>query len=245
MPTSKTATPFDSGWRFLYGAGVFCLLGGKNEGQKPAAEAGGQGGPHKLLTLRVEPRGLTKSARSNARRSGCVPAVLYGKGLNPTPLMVSEAAMRETLKQGGKHRLIRLEGAGLNEAHTVLIQDVQYDGVHNAMVHVDFFQPPKGKRIRVRVPVVVQGEDALTRRGIILNHQLNEVEVNCMPESVPAGIYVDVSAYDPGDHVSVSDLTVPEGAKLVSAPEMVVLSIEPPMATIIPGEGAANVTTAG
>lgn len=198
-----------------------------------------------MLTLRVEARGLTKSARSNARRSGYVPAVLYGKGLNPTPLMVSEAAMRETLKQGGSHRLIRLQGAGLETEQTVLIRDVQYDGVHNAMVHVDFFAPPKGKRIRVRVPVIVQGEDMLTKRGIILNHQLNEVEVNCMPENVPAGIMVDVSVCNPGDHIAVADLQAPEGVKIVGVDEMVVLSIEAPMATMIPGEGAVNVTTAG
>lgn len=199
-----------------------------------------------MLTLRVEPRGLTKSARSNARRSGKVPAVLYGKGVDPTPLMVSGAALRETLKQGGAHRLIRLEGAGMDtEEHTVLIRDVQYDGVHNAVVHVDFFQPPKGKPIRVRVPVIVQGEDRLIKRGIILNHQLNDVEVNCMPENVPAGIVADVGNCDPGDHIALADLRAPAGVKIIGVPDMVVLSIEAPMVTMIPGEGAADVTTAG
>lgn len=196
-----------------------------------------------MVTLTCEPRGLTKSARSDARRRGLVPAIVYGKGMEPTPISVPFGALREAIKHGGRNQMIRLEGAGVSS--TVLIKEMMVDEVHSAIIHVDFFQPPAGRKIRIRVPVVTVGEDELTKRGLILTHQMDEVEVECMPDQVPSGITVNVAAVEPGSHVSCGELQAPAGVEIKNSPEFVVLSVDVPLASMIPGEGALDVTTAG
>lgn len=198
-----------------------------------------------MLTLSCEPRGLTKSARSDARRRGFVPAVVYGKGLDPAPIMVPFGELREALKQGGRNHLIRLEGAGVDQPRTVLIKDVEIDGVHDSIIHVDFFQPAAGRKVRIRVPVQLVGEETLLKRGLILTHQLHEVEVECLPDQVPAALFLDVSGFESGQHGSLGDLRVQAGVRICSPLEMVVANVEAPMVTMIPGEGAANVATGG
>jgi large subunit ribosomal protein L25 len=195
-----------------------------------------------LLTLRAEPRGTTKGSRSGARRQGLVPGVVYGKDVAPTPIAVPGAALREAMKAGARHRMIRLAGAGMDTPRTVLIKDIQFDNVHLEVVHVDFFEPAAGRRFHVRVPVIVQGDDQLTKRGIIMEHHLGEVDCECMPDNVPEAIYVDVSACEPGQHVALGELRAPTGVRITGDPRAVVCVIEAPMATIIPGEGMAQVT---
>lgn len=196
-----------------------------------------------MVTLTCEPRGCTKSARNNARRRGFVPAVIYGKDVEPTPIMVSGVALRDALKTGARNQLIRLEG--LDQDHTVLIKDLQLDQIFRDFVHVDFQQPTKGRKIRVRVPIRFLGEDQVTKRGLIMTHQLNEVEVECEPDHIPAALTFDLAMRGEGDHIAVGDLTVPQGVRITMAPDVVVLNLDVPLATMIPGEGTVDVATAG
>jgi len=195
------------------------------------------------VTLSCEPRGRTKSARNDARRRGFVPAVIYGQGVEPTPISVPGVALRDALKTGARNQLIRLEG--LDELHTVLIKEIQIDQKFRDYIHVDFMQPAKGRKVRVRVPIRFFGEDQITKRGLIMTHQIHEVEVECEPDHIPSAVTVNLAAYEEGDHISVADLTAPNGARIMLAPDVVVLNIDAPLATIIPGEGTADVTTAG
>lgn len=196
-----------------------------------------------MVTLSCEPRGLTKSARNNARRRGFVPAVIYGKTTESTPIMVPAVALRDALKAGARNQLIRLEG--LDQPHTVLIKEVQLDQKYRDLVHVDFMEPAKGRKVRVRVPIHFYGEDLVTKRGLIMTHQLAEVEVECEPDHVPSALTVDLASRGEGDHISVGDLRAPEGVRVMMDPDTVVLNIDVPLTTMIPGEGQADVTTAG
>lgn len=196
-----------------------------------------------MVTLSCEPRGLTKSARNDARRRGFVPAVIYGKGVESTPIMVSGVALRDALKTGARNQLIRLEGLG--QPHTVLIKEVQIDQKFRDLVHVDFMEPAKGRKVRVRVPIHFYGEDSMTKRGLIMTHQLAEVEVECEPDKIPAALTVDLASRGEGDHIAIGDLQAPAGVRVTLDPDTVVLNIDVPLATMIPGEGPADVTTAG
>ncbi|MDF2626788.1 MAG: ribosomal protein [Symbiobacteriaceae bacterium] len=223
--------------------GLFCLHSGQTEGKGPRSGRAAKEVRFALVTLSCEPRGLTKSARNDARRRGYVPAVIYGKGVESTPIMVPGVALRDALKTGARNQLIRLEGLG--QTHTVLIKELQLDHKFQDLVHVDFMEPAKGRKVRVRVPVRFYGEDSVTKRGLIMTHQLNEVEVECEPDHIPAALTVDLASRTEGDHISVADLSVPGGVRVMSNPDAVVLNIDVPLVTMVPGEVAADVTTAG
>lgn len=198
-----------------------------------------------MITLNAAARGLTKSARTGARRAGDVPGVLYGKDVSPTPITIDGSALKAALKAGARHRMISLVMPGDTQPQQVIIKDLQYDERMQELVHVDFMRPALGRRLHVRVPLVVRGGDALIRRGIILEHQLQEIDCECMPDNVPEAIYIDATNCNPGEHVSLGELKAPPGVKVSGHPDTVVVSIVAPMATMIPGEGDINVTTVG
>jgi large subunit ribosomal protein L25 len=192
-----------------------------------------------MFRVHAKTRGTSKGSRTAVRRLGYIPAVLYGKDLAPLPVMVSADELAEALRKGARHRPIRLEGAG--EGSTVLIKEIQY-GLKDQILHVDFFRPRAGTKIRLQVPLVVRGEAELTRRGVTAEHQLQTVECECMASDVPEAVYVDVAACHPGQHLAVGDLAAPPGVRILDDPERVVVAIEAPMSTMLPGEGTVPVT---
>lgn len=198
-----------------------------------------------MPTLSTQPRSLTKGARNTRRRQGHIPAVVYGKGRKPHPIMVEEVELRQVLKAGGRHKLIHLQGPGVGEDCDVLIKDLQVGMLDSSLVHVDFHQPAAGERVRIQVPVVLVGEDELAGQGVLVERQLSAVECQCSPERVPDALYVDVTAGRAGGEFTVGEISSPPGVKILGNPEMVVVSLRPAMATIVPGEGTAAVATQG
>jgi len=196
-----------------------------------------------VLTLRAEPRGTRKSDRNGARRRGRIPAVVYGKGVESQPISVNANELWEILRKGGTHKMIRLQGLAGGDA-TVLIKDFQRGVPNQEVLSVDFLQPAMGQKVHMRVPVMVVGEEDLIRRGLILEHQLHEVECECLPEHVPGAIRVDVSVMEAGEHISISGLAAPNGVQIAGPQDAVVVVVKEPTASVIPGEGQADVTTA-
>lgn len=188
-----------------------------------------------LLTLQAETRGLTKAETNRARRRGFVPAVVYGKAVAPVPIMVPAEGLQEILRRGGRNRLIRLEGPALERPCTVLIKELQHTLIRRDVVHVDFFEPLAGQPINVRVPLVVEGDEELTRRGLVLERHLAEVECQCMPDAVPDALRVQVAHLGPGEQIFLRELPLPQGVRLVGLGESVVVSVAAPAPAAAPG----------
>jgi large subunit ribosomal protein L25 len=155
---------------------------------------------------------------------------------------VERDALRAALKAGARHKIIHLSGPGAAEGRMVLIKEMQMDPGHLEVRHIDFFQPTEGRPVHVRVPVVFQGEEALLRRGHILEHHMHEVQCECLPSAVPEAIVLDVGALAPGQHITLGGLPVMPGVRLMGQIDQVVVTIEAPRATMIPGEGEVRVT---
>lgn len=181
-----------------------------------------------MLTLRAETRGVTKGARNQARRQGYVPGVVYGKEAAPVPVMVSAEELQLVLRSGGRNKLIRLEGPALERPCTVLIKEMQQSLIRRDVLHVDFFEPLAGRPINVRVPLVVEGDEELTRRGLVLERHLAEVECQCLPDSVPDAIRVNVAHLGPGDQIFLREIPLPQGVRLIGLGEGVVVSVDAP-----------------
>lgn len=192
-----------------------------------------------VLRLQAEPRGVSKGARNGARRRGYVPAVFYGKDVEPTPIMVESGALRSAMKEGARHKLIQLSGPAFEQPQTVMIKDIQFDPARETVHHVDFLRPAPGRRLHVRVPVVIQGDERLVRRGLVLEHQMHEVDCECLPDNVPEAIYIDAASLQPGQHVSLGDLSAPPGVKISGHRDAVVVVVAAPMATMVPPDVAA------
>lgn len=202
--------------------------------------------------LSAKPRTATGTrVMGRLRREGFVPGVLYGKAVKATPIVVSRHDLVKFLHaRAGEHGLatLRLEqdaaggSGGKAVERPVLIKAVQHDPVLGGILHVDFQTIVLTEQIRIKVPLVLNGEPVgVKQESGVLEHFLREIEVECLPAQIPKHIEHDISALKIGDAVHVRDLAVPPGARITSEPESVVASVLAPKEEKLE-EAAAEVT---
>ena len=184
------------------------------------------------LSLTVQRRPARGSRPVNRlRREGLTPGVVYGRNTEPLAVVVNQRELVKLLHSTrGEHPLVtlRLDDATSWEK-SVLVKAVQHDPVDGRVVHVDFHAIVLTERLRLRVPVVLKGEPVgVKQEGGILEHFLRDVEIECLPTEIPAGVGFDVSALKIGDTVHVRDLAAPKNAKITSDPAGVIASVQKP-----------------
>jgi large subunit ribosomal protein L25 len=182
--------------------------------------------------LVAEPR--TDSGKGVARKlraAGRVPAVLYGAGVESTPLSVDSKELFHLLHTGaGANVLVDLIVDG--DAHLAIPRDVQRDHIHGRFIHLDFLAVRRDEKIHISVPVRVVGESVGVKAGGVVEHHLWEVEVECLPTDVPDAIEVDVTDLEIGMGLRVSDLTAPQGATILTNPEDSVVAVQQPQMAV-------------
>lgn len=188
------------------------------------------------ILLKARPRGTGTSAARQVRKEGGIPAVLYGHGVDGLPLTISAREFDRALSAAGRHGLINLQLPG--ETHAAMIKDLQRDLVRAGVLHVDFFRVDMKEKVRTPVAIAVRGAEAVQKAGGVIEHQLHEVEVECLPGDIPDRIEVDVAGLQVGAHVSVGDLKPPPGVTVLNDPGETVLVIGRPQSEGEPAPGA-------
>jgi large subunit ribosomal protein L25 len=201
-----------------------------------------------MQELSVMPRdGKGKQAAKRLRREGRIPAVVYG-GTAPQAISVDPKAVLKMIHgHEGSTQLLNLTFDGASATRMAIIRDMQFDPVSEDLLHVDLQEVSADRAINVRVAVHPVGEAVGVRdtKGI-LNLVLHEIEVSCLPTNIPARIDADVSNLAIGDVLTVRDLLVPEGVRVLNDPGQAVATVSPPMAeeeVAAPAAAAAAVTT--
>jgi len=186
-----------------------------------------------------------KGGSRSLRRNALLPAVLYSKG-DSTPIKVQKKETTRLMTSGGgEHALITLELSdekGNKNDHWALVKDYQTDPVNNELLHVDFMEISLDEKIKTVVPILITKEPIGVKNGGVFQQQLRNVEVECLPTQIPDGIEVDASSIDIGHSLHVSDLTVQEGVKILTALQEVILSVKAPKIEVVaPVEVVAEV----
>lgn len=178
-----------------------------------------------------------KGANNRLRRSGYIPAVVYGAGKENLSLKVEERLVSRLIRQGGMNRLLILKVDG--EDRAVLMHEVQVHPVRGALQHIDFLEVRLDEKVNVTVPVQVIGDAPGVLEGGVLAQALWELEVSCLPTEIPEAVEVDVSGLAIGDSLLVKDVQAPEGVEILTDPEEAVVSVVAPQAAV-EGEEAAE-----
>ncbi len=154
----------------------------------------------------------TKNVARRVRKSGRVPAVLYGARKEVLALSVDPKQIARILhSESGHNTIFELDVNG--DRTQVMIVDWQYDPTKGALLHIDLQRIAMDQVLRVRVPIHLVGEAAgVKQQGGILDWVLREVEVECLPGDIPRSIDADVSELVFGKVLRVADL--PHGGKL-------------------------------
>jgi large subunit ribosomal protein L25 len=167
----------------------------------------------------VESKLRTSGGKNEARRlrkTGLIPAVLYGAGLEPLNIAVDPKLINRILHSEQGHNSIFDMTAG-GDSGKVMIVDWQYEPIKSQLLHVDLKRIAMDKLLRVSVPITLKGEaPGVKLQGGILEQVLREVEVECLPADIPSHIDADVSELNFGDVIRVSNLPVSDKVKFVT-----------------------------
>lgn len=177
-----------------------------------------------VMELAVEKRDQT--VKPNAlRRKGLLPAVVYGRSQEATPITVDAKEFGKVFHVAGESTVIKLLGLGANK--DALIHEVDFDTLTGAPIHADFYAIEKGQKVTVSVPLEFVGvSPAVKDKGGVLSKIMHELEIECEPQDLPQNIEVDISKLvELSDQIHVSDLKFPVSAKISAAPEEVVATI--------------------
>lgn len=162
-----------------------------------------------------------KGAARRTRRAGLVPAVLYGHGTDPVHVALPGHQTFLALKTTNVLLEIELDG----KTELAIARDVQRDPIRDSIEHVDLLIVRKGEKVVVEVPVHVVGESA---PGTIHLVDLQQLSIEAEATNLPEAIEVSVEGLEAGTNIFAADVTLPEGASLVSDPELLVASVTVP-----------------
>ena len=176
-----------------------------------------------MLTLKAKSREATGKKVRALRKSGIIPAVLYGPKIKPQPVEVKLSDFKKIFKEAGESSLITLDVS--DKKFLVLIHDLNNDPLTSEVSHIDFYQPQLDKEVEATVPIIFEGESAAIKdlEGTLIK-EIHEVKVKALPQNLPHNIKVDISVLKTfADEIKIKDLQVPGGVKIQKDPEDIVV----------------------
>jgi large subunit ribosomal protein L25 len=167
------------------------------------------------VVIAAEPRERAgKGAARAARRSGLIPAVIYGAKKEPNLINLPEKALARQIHEGGFFaRLYDVEVG--SDKERVLARDLQLDPVSDRPVHVDFLRVSASSKVTVEVPVSFINEEECPGliKGGVLNIVRHEIELACRADAIPHEIEIDLTDYDFGDGIHISQVALSDGVE--------------------------------
>ncbi|HEY3275893.1 MAG TPA: 50S ribosomal protein L25 [Syntrophorhabdaceae bacterium] len=167
-----------------------------------------------------------KSVARKLRKEGRIPAILYGRDVEPIVLTVSAREWSVLGRHVKRNAILDMEilAQGESQHRPVMIKEVQKETVNDRVLHIDFLQVSMTRMIEVEIPIRLQGEAiGVTKEGIVEQH-LRSIRVECLPTQIPEALDIDISSLDIGDSVHVSQVSLP-GVKLLEGADVAIVTI--------------------
>ena len=187
--------------------------------------------------------GTGKGAARQARRSGDVPGIVYGGGVEPQSINIPFNYLLTKLRTGGfmstLHNL-KIEG---QEDVRVICRGVQRDVVKDLPTHIDLMRLKRTSRVKIFIPVEFLNQDTCpgVKKGGVLTVVRNEVELEVLAGDIPEHITVDLAGVEIGDTISISSVTLPEGATpVITDRDFVIANVTAPRALLADDEDDAE-----
>lgn len=170
--------------------------------------------------------GVGKGTARALRRQGLVPGVVYGKGMTACTVAVDPKELgRAVATEAGLNTLITLKGDGAFDGKVVILKDVQVHPLRRNPVHYDFQAVDLSQKVHVMVPVHAIGKSKGEKLGGRLQIIRHELEVVCLPGSIPTSIDIDVTELAVGDVVHIEDVKLPAGTEVPHEVNFTVITV--------------------
>jgi len=184
------------------------------------------------IRIKAEARkGRGKGPARKMRREGAIPAILYGRDVEPLALSISSKDWRLLETGARSNAVIKMEvtDGGKVQERPVMVKNVQKRAVDHRVLHVDFLQVSMERAVQVEVPIRLVGSPVGVVKGGVVDQHLRVAMIESLPGQIPEFIEVDVSNLDIGDSIHIHEISLP-GVKLLDPPEVAVVGVTPPEA---------------
>lgn len=197
------------------------------------------------VSARLREKTGGKGFLSGMRREGGIPAVIYGLNKPPVSVVVVEKEMLGIIKKGA-NAVLKLKYS--DKEDNVIIKEVQRHVVTDKPIHIDFHRISLTEKIEVKVHIKVVGEAfGVKTEGGVLEHNMREFNVLCLPTDIPKEIEVDVTSLKLNENLRVKDIKAGK-AEIMDDPNQIVVSVfmpkeevvETPVAGTVAGAEAAE-----
>ncbi|MFQ6034352.1 MAG: 50S ribosomal protein L25 [Sedimentisphaerales bacterium] len=175
----------------------------------------------KTLRLKAEiRRQIGSKAAAKVRKTGQIPAIIYGHKQKPVAVSLNAHDFVEGLHHG--HRLMDVQIG--KKPQKVIVKDLQYDYLGKDIIHADLMRVEAGETITVTVPIELKGVAKGAEEGGIIAEHTDHLEIECKATDIPESIVVSVKDINVGDALHARDIQLPDGVKLVSDPETLIVT---------------------
>ena len=164
------------------------------------------------------------------RRTGHVPAILYGRNTEPVMLSVNTKELEQILSKGsfGQFILNLVIQNGKKMTIAAMIKELQTHPVSGNLIHVDFYEVDMNRKIKVMVPVVTTGKSVGVEEGGLLNIVRRELEVLCLPGDIPEAVEIDITELTIGDSVHIEDIELGDNIEVPADVNFTVVTVLSP-----------------
>ncbi len=184
----------------------------------------------------------TKGANRKLRLEGSTPGIIYGKGMESTSIFFNKKDFLRAISQPAGLNVIfdlLVQDGESEKSVTAMVKEIQRQIITYEILHVDFQAISLEETIAVLVPLKLLGMAKGIAGGGVLQQNLHQVEVECLPTAIPQFLELDVTNLDIGDSFFARDLALPEGISLVTEGMSALITLVPPLKEEVPAEAVA------
>ncbi|MGB7958105.1 MAG: 50S ribosomal protein L25 [Minisyncoccia bacterium] len=195
------------------------------------------------MDLAVTERVILGKKVKALRKTGIIPAELYGHGVPNVHLSVSAKDFAKIYKEAGENTVVML-GVG-KEKRPAIIHHVVKHYLSGEPSHIDFYQVRMDEKITAHVPLEFVGDSAAVKdKGAVINRSMTEIEVEALPNDLPRHLTVDLSLLDDiNKTIHVRDIVLPRGVTVLIEEDTAVASAQAPRVEEVVAAPVVDVTT--
>lgn len=161
------------------------------------------------------------NAAKQLRKTGLVPAVMYGHGEATAVLSIPGEALYKAIRMGVRIFDVK-SPAGVQKT---LLRDIQWDPLGHDILHADFYRVRADEKITLEVKVEIRGTAPGVTGGGVLVQQIHSLSVECLIINIPETVRVNIGELQIDQAIHVKELKLPEGVVIKNDPEAIVVMI--------------------
>lgn len=173
-----------------------------------------------------------KGPARRLRAQGYAPAIFYGSTAEPIALTLNIREFRKAVERGGSNALfdLQIKDDGETTNRMAILKDKHIRPVDAAVIHLDFYEIFMDQEIQVSIPIELIGKPIGVEEGGILQSNIREISISCLPRAVPDNVVADVSKLNISDSLHVSDLELPENVTVLTDDTISIATVLSPRA---------------